>query len=129
MKIQQQFTSFAHPQANGQEERMNMKIVEGLKARLRKARVDWVEELPSVLWVVRTTGKTSTRQSPYIIVFGSETVIPVPVEVGVKTFRSKEVNEEENIEKLKENLDMLEERRESTRIKEARYKAKNGKVL
>jgi hypothetical protein len=37
------------------------------------------------------------------------------------------VNKEENTEKLKENIDILEEQRESTRIKEARYKAKMEK--
>jgi hypothetical protein len=91
-----------------------------LKARLGRKGTDWVEELPSVLWAIRTMGKTSTKQSPYSLVFGSEAVIPA--EVRVKTHRSKEVQEEDNEESLRENLENPEEIREEARIREAKYK-------
>jgi hypothetical protein len=112
----------AHPQANGQVERMNRTVVEGLKARLGRKGKDWVEELPSVLWAIRTMGKTSTKKSPYSLVFGSEAVIPE--EVRVKTHRSREIQEDDNDRNIKENLDNLEEIREEARIREAKYKMK-----
>ena len=49
------FSSPAYPQSNGQAEISNKVILNGIKKRLEKARGRWVEELPSVLWMHRTT--------------------------------------------------------------------------
>jgi hypothetical protein len=49
----------AHPKTNGQVERANDLILQGLKPRifkrLDKFRARWVVELSSVLWSLRTT--------------------------------------------------------------------------
>ena len=58
------FTSVAHPQGNGQVERINRSIVEGIKARLGSKRTVWVDEVPHVLWAHRTLTKTSTDKTP-----------------------------------------------------------------
>ena len=50
LKIKQNFTSVTHPQDNGQTEVPNRTILQGLKARLEKAKGQWVKELPNVLW-------------------------------------------------------------------------------
>ncbi|GKA97102.1 reverse transcriptase domain-containing protein [Tanacetum coccineum] len=50
LQIKQTFTSVAHPQANGQTEVTNRTMLQGLKARLKKAKGKWVEELPNILW-------------------------------------------------------------------------------
>jgi hypothetical protein len=51
--------SVAHPQSNGQVERTNGLIMSGIKPRieapLHRAAGAWAEELPSVLWSLRTT--------------------------------------------------------------------------
>ncbi len=53
------YGSVAHPQSNGQAERANGLILKGLKPRLMRdlkhAAGAWVDELPSVLWGLRTT--------------------------------------------------------------------------
>ena len=53
------YASVAHPQSNGQAERANGLILQGLKPRLMRdlkhAAGAWVTELPSVLWGLRTT--------------------------------------------------------------------------
>ena len=36
----------------------------------------WVEELPSVLWAVRTTLTTSNKETPFFLVYGSEAMLP-----------------------------------------------------
>src|ERR1041385_7663743 len=36
----------------------------------------WVDELPSVLWGLRTTPNRSTRSTPFFLVYGSEAVLP-----------------------------------------------------
>ncbi|XP_073300266.1 uncharacterized protein [Primulina huaijiensis] len=79
MKISQSFTSVAYPQANGQTEVTNRIIVQALKARLHGKGKDWVEKLPSVLWAYRTTPRTSTRETPYSLVYGSEAVLSVEI--------------------------------------------------
>lgn len=47
--ITQDFTSMAHPQANGQVKITKRTIVQGLKSRLDLVRGDWVKNLPYVL--------------------------------------------------------------------------------
>ncbi|XP_074346654.1 uncharacterized protein LOC141685454 [Apium graveolens] len=37
----------------------------------------WAEKLPWVLWSDRTTPKTSTGQTPYSLVYGTEAVLPI----------------------------------------------------
>ncbi|GKB09835.1 reverse transcriptase domain-containing protein [Tanacetum coccineum] len=48
-KIKQMNTAVAHPQANGLVERANKSLMHGLKARLGRERVGWVDELPNIL--------------------------------------------------------------------------------
>ncbi|KAI3802010.1 hypothetical protein L1987_30132 [Smallanthus sonchifolius] len=83
LHIKQIFNSTAYPQCNGQVERMNRSIVFGIKTKVGRHGKDWLEDLPSVLWAIRTTEKTSHGRTPYSLVFGSEVVIPA--EIGVAT--------------------------------------------
>ncbi|XP_073294440.1 uncharacterized protein [Primulina huaijiensis] len=85
MKIVQYFTSVAYPHANDQTEVTNRIIVQALKARFHGKEKDWVKELPSILWAYRTTPRTSTRETPYSLVYGSEAVLPV--EIGQSSTR------------------------------------------
>ncbi|XP_071740772.1 uncharacterized protein [Rutidosis leptorrhynchoides] len=68
LNIKHNFTSVAHPQANGQCKVTNRDIVAGIKARLGYARTGWVDELPKVLWSHRTTPKASTGETPFSLV-------------------------------------------------------------
>ena len=36
----------------------------------------WVEELPAVLWSIRTTPNRSTGVTPFFMVYGAEAVLP-----------------------------------------------------
>lgn len=62
--IKLQFASVAHPQTNGKVEKANGIIYNGIKKRqltpLEKARHTWIDELPNVLWSIRTTPNTVT---------------------------------------------------------------------
>ena len=68
------FTSVAHPRSNGQVERMNPKELRGLKTRtfdrLRKCGKRWIDELPVVLWSIRTTPNRATGQTPFSLIYG-----------------------------------------------------------
>ncbi|XP_071699296.1 uncharacterized protein [Rutidosis leptorrhynchoides] len=118
MDIQQSFTSVAYPQANGQVEVTNRDIVAGIKAILGKHRQGWVDELQHVLWAHRTTLKDSTNETLFILVYGTEAVIPV--EVLIPTDRITAFDEQQNDDALRENLDALEERNEASRQQDVR---------
>ncbi|XP_021979471.1 uncharacterized protein LOC110875583 [Helianthus annuus] len=118
MKIEHNFASVAHPQANGQVECINKQIVEGIKARLGMARRGWVDELPSILWAHRTMPKTSTGETPFILVYGSEAVIPA--EIGLPSPHMIATEKQNNEKERRMDLDLLEERQENAAIMEAR---------
>ena len=58
------YASPAHPQSNGQVERANATVLNGLKTRafdrLHARAPQWIEELPAVLWSIRTTPSRSS---------------------------------------------------------------------
>ncbi|GJV05049.1 reverse transcriptase domain-containing protein [Tanacetum coccineum] len=62
--IRQHFASVKHPQTNGLVERANCSLGEGIKARLDKMSKNWMEELPHVLWALRTMIKSSNGDTP-----------------------------------------------------------------
>jgi hypothetical protein len=73
----------AHSKSNGQVEKANGLICGGLKKRLlrplKRAADAWVEELPSVLWSMRTTPNSSIGYTPFFLLFGAEVVLPTDV--------------------------------------------------
>ena len=80
------YSTPAYPQGNGQAEVVNKVIVSGLKKMLDDAKGRWVEELPHVLWMYRTTRRRSTRETPFSMSYGTEVVIPI--ETGFPTLRT-----------------------------------------
>ncbi|GJY17966.1 reverse transcriptase domain-containing protein [Tanacetum coccineum] len=90
-----------------------------------KQRFASVEEVPNVLWAHHTMIKTSNKDTPFSLTYGTEAVIPV--EIGMPSLRCVEVNQAENDEGLLLNLDILEERREKAAIRKAKSKAKMEK--
>ncbi|XP_064950492.1 uncharacterized protein LOC135604769 [Musa acuminata AAA Group] len=113
--IQLSFSSVAHPQTNGLAEVTNRSILDGLKRRVSVAQSAWTDELPSVLWSLRTTPKTATGESPYSLTFGTEAVLPL--EVAIATLWTRSYDEEVSNEGLRASLDMLEERRADAHLK------------
>ncbi|XP_027158086.1 uncharacterized protein LOC113759712 [Coffea eugenioides] len=77
--IRQHFTSVGHPQANGQVENVNRTILHGLKTRMESARAGWLDELPTILWAYRTTPRTATQETPFVLTYGAEAVIPAEI--------------------------------------------------
>ncbi|GKC88458.1 reverse transcriptase domain-containing protein [Tanacetum coccineum] len=123
--IRQRFAFVKHPQANGLVERANRSLGEGIKARLDARSNNWMEEISHVLWAHRTMIKSSNGNTPFLLTYGTEVVIPA--EIGMPTLRTTEVDMVQNNEALGINLDLLEEKREQTAIREAKSKAKMEK--
>ncbi|GJX18188.1 reverse transcriptase domain-containing protein [Tanacetum coccineum] len=118
--IRQCFASMKHPQANGLVERANRSLGEGIKARLDERRKDWIGELSHVLWAHRTMIKSSNRETPFSLTYGTEAVIPA--EIGMPTLRTAEVDLTKNDEALEINLDLIEQKREQAAIQAAKVK-------
>ena len=112
----------AYPQGNGQAEAINKVIVSELKKRLDDAKGKWVEELPHVLWMYRTTPRRSTRETPFSLTYGAEAVIPL--ETSFLTTRTSSFNPKDNDEQLTRNLDLIEERRQDAMVQLAYYQRK-----
>ncbi|GKV49678.1 hypothetical protein SLEP1_g56416 [Rubroshorea leprosula] len=110
------------PQSNGQAESANKIILRGLKTRVLAAHSNWVDELNKVLWSCRTTPSSATGETPFSLVYETEVVLPM--KVGLSTNKSARHDNLDNEQLLRENLDLLEEVREISRIKNMVYQGR-----
>ena len=129
--IKRGFSAVCHPQANGQTEAVNKIIKHTLKAKLEESKGNWPEELPNVLWSYNTTPRTTTGETPFVLTYGCEAM--VPVEVGAGSFRRDHYNAEVNEVNHRLYLDMVEEVRTTSQTRLAAYQQRvaryyNGKV-
>jgi hypothetical protein len=113
MGIKLKFACVSHPKTNGQVENANGLICNGIKkgllAPLEKAKHAWVDELPSVLWSLRTTPNAATQEKPFFLVHGAEAVLLV--KITQQAPRIAAYDETTSIEALHENVDALDEAR------------------
>ena len=77
---------------NGQVERANGMVLQGLKPRifnrLNKFGERWVAELPSVLWSLRMTPIWSTGYTTFFMVYGSEAILLTDLDSGAPRVRA-----------------------------------------
>ena len=100
----------------------NRTLLKIIKTKLDDAKGAWPKELPNVLWVYRTTARTPTWETPFRLTYGTEAVIPV--EVGVTSTRRAAFSEEGNDDKLRLNLDCLDEVRDKASSRMTKYQQK-----
>ncbi|XP_071913979.1 uncharacterized protein [Coffea arabica] len=101
-------------------ENVNGTILHGLKTRIESARTGWLDELPTILWAYRTTPRTATQETPFVLTYGAEAVIPA--KIGMPSGRVQHFVAQSNEEEMRLNLDLLKHRREEARIRMAKYK-------
>ena len=122
MGITNRYSTPAYPQGNGQAEAVNKVIVSGLKKRLDNAKGKWVEELPHVLWMYKTTHRRSTGETPFSMTYEAEAVIPL--ETGFPMSKTSSFNPKDNDEQLAKSLDLIEEKKENAMAQLAYYQQK-----
>ena len=73
-----------------------------------------MKELPHVLWTLRTTPNRSIGETPFLMTYGAEAVIPL--ETGFPTLRTRLFTPSSNDNLLEKSLDLIEERRENAMV-------------
>jgi hypothetical protein len=107
---------------NGQVERANDMILQGLKPRiyndLNKFGRRWMKELPLVVWSLRTTPSRATSFTPFFLVYGADAILPTDLEYGSP--RTRVYDDRSNQTSREDSLDQLEEARDMALLHSAR---------
>jgi transposase InsO family protein len=123
MGIKLKFAYVAHPKTNGQVEKANGLICNGIKKRLlaplEKAKHAWVDELPSVLWSLQSTPNAGTQETPLFLVYGTEVVLPV--EITHEAPRITAYDETTSTEVLQDDVNALDEARDVALARATQY--------
>jgi transposase InsO family protein len=121
--IRVDWAAVVHPMTNGQVERANGMILQGLKPRIyndhNKFGKQWMKELPSVVWSLRTTPSRATGFTLFFLVYGAEAILPTDLEYGSP--RTKVYDDRGNQTSREDSLDQLEETRDVALLHSARY--------
>lgn len=58
-----------------------MVVLDDLKKRFEAFKASWVEELENILWAITTTPKIAIEETPFSLVYGSESMAPCEIAV------------------------------------------------
>ena len=86
---------------------MNRSLLKIIKTRLKGTKGIWPKELPSILWVYRTTARTPIGETLFRLTYGSEAVIPT--EIGLTSYKVDNHDERKNNEAMRLQLDLVDE--------------------
>ena len=70
-----------NPAANGLVKAFNKTIIKLLKKFVSLNKRDWNEKLSECLWAYRITVSTPTGNTPFFLIYGRETVIPLEIQM------------------------------------------------
>ena len=99
------------PQTNGAVEAVN-KNIKNILAKLVVTYNDWTKKIPFDLWDYKTSIRASTRATPYSLVYGSEAVLPIEVEIkSLRVLVETKVLEEDWGKQRYEQLALIHEKR------------------
>jgi hypothetical protein len=105
------YSFVAHPCCNGQVERANDMVLQGIKDRIfddaSQYATRWLAELPHEIWGLRTQVSSATGYSPFFLVYGSEAVLPTDLAFGAPRIQHYEEGTTEETRKV--DLDNIEE--------------------
>jgi hypothetical protein len=107
------YSSVAHPRYNGQVERANDMVLQGIKDGsfddASQYATRWLIELPHVIWGLRTQVSSATGYSPFFLIYGSEAIFPTDLAFDAPCIQQYEEGTTEETPKV--NLDRIEEHR------------------
>ena len=98
-------------------------ILQGLKARIfdpiEKYGVKWLQDLPRVVWGLRTQRSRATGYSPFFMVYDSEALLPSHIAFGAPRIQNYDENEAKAARCA--DIDSIEEHHLTASIQHARY--------
>ena len=106
-EIKHHMSSPYHPQTNGLTERFNRTLSEAL-AKILEEENQWDEYIEPVLFAYRTNKHSTTRQTPFYMMYGREAILPTD-EINQD---EHEINDESNILSRIYDIIQLDEKRE-----------------
>ncbi|XP_026399525.1 uncharacterized protein LOC113295402 [Papaver somniferum] len=107
--IQKNKSNPIYPKRNVQAEATNKTITMNLNKKLGVYKKRWCEQLHNVLWAYRTTIRSATGETPFLLTYRAEAVIPT--EVILPTTKTKAWDKNLTTDPMLEKMDDLEERR------------------
>ena len=94
-------------------EHANGLILQGLKARIfdpiEKYGSEWIQELPRVVWGLRTESSRATGYSTFFMVYSSEAILPMDIAFGAPHTQNYDEGEAKTTRRT--DLDSAEEHR------------------
>ncbi|XP_070056510.1 uncharacterized protein [Nicotiana tomentosiformis] len=100
-----------HPKANRAIEAATKNVKKILRKMVQGSR-QWHEKLPFALLGYRTTVRTSVGATPYLLVYGTEVVIPAEVEIpSLRIVAEAEIDDDEWVKTRLEQLSLIDKKR------------------
>ena len=90
--VQCNITSAYYPQSNGLDEQFNQTLQRQLLKFVNKEQKDWDVYLDAILFSYRVSRHDSTKQSPFVLVYGRQPRLPI--EFNTKLASSENIGEE-----------------------------------
>ncbi|XP_070020054.1 uncharacterized protein [Nicotiana sylvestris] len=110
-KIKHKNSTAYRPQMNGAVEAAN-KNIKKILTKIVENHKQWHEKLPFDLLGYRTMVYTSTRATSYLLVYGTQAVIPVEVEIlSLRIIQEAELSDVEWIRSRYEKLALIDRKR------------------
>ena len=81
-ETEHRIASAYHPQTNGLDEWLNQTVTKSLVKYINADHFDWDENLESVLFSYRTSVHATTKHTPFFLMYGRETVLPIQLQTG-----------------------------------------------
>ncbi|XP_072558104.1 uncharacterized protein [Paramormyrops kingsleyae] len=139
LKIKNAVSSVYHPQPNGQDELTNQDIKRTLRKYMNGSRNDWDLHLPGVMYDVNTTTQSSTRHSPYFLLFNRHPRLPEVTNPCPKAENLEDSNPEDDTdskvnemkplsEMVLSNIERVQSRQENT-FEDQKYAPNEGTFL
>ncbi|XP_070026312.1 uncharacterized protein [Nicotiana sylvestris] len=110
-KIKKNNSTAYRPQMNGAMEASNKNIKKMLRKMVENNK-QWYEKLPFALLGYRTTVRTSTGATPYLLVYGTKVVIPAEIEIpSLRIIQEDKLSDVEWIKSHYEQLALIDGKR------------------
>ncbi|KAJ1704768.1 hypothetical protein LUZ63_004547 [Rhynchospora breviuscula] len=111
-RIEWRYSSVYNPRANGLAEAFNKVLIKIIRKTIRDNQRNWHEKLPEALWAYRITHRTVTQATPYSLVYGTETVLPIEVELpSLRVAMASEIPLTKQMQLRLQELDGMDEKR------------------